>query len=438
MAYQWLQFVTARQQLAARLYDSNNYFWSDAENGLYITEALRFFNSLTWTWKTDFAYNSSGPQQGKIWNSLGYLNGSPRARTVTDTDIYTMMEYHLLEPPSGGTWTGTPQFSIADFSGALQRRRDEINQIVNCNCTLLTVPSIPNQHRYQLPTNILALLRTRFIAQPLDPPTTTPGPVTLYRDDSLALEYYQPVTYQTASTLPETFAVSTEPPLSFDVNNPPNYAGNYECLVSQAGNPFTPPTPLLLGIPDDLSMVAKWGALADLLGRESEATDRQRAAFCEKKYQEGLQLAVKIPWIMLAKINGQVADLPAFTSMDRYYPEWDSDPNFTGSVVTAGMDFIAAPVNDGVGVTVLGNAPVPVADDDYVQVSQSVWDAVLDYAQFLATFKLGGAEFQAALELETRFMQACMAENDRLIKLGLYSDYLVQRAGALDREQERY
>ena len=73
------------------------------------------------------------------------------------------------------------------------------------NCTLITVPSIPNQHRFQLPSNVLALLRTRFIAQPLLPPASTPGPVTLYRDDTLGLEYYQPVTYQAASTLPETW-----------------------------------------------------------------------------------------------------------------------------------------------------------------------------------------------------------------------------------------
>lgn len=438
MAYQWLQFGTARRQLAARLYDSLNFFWADVENGLYIIEALRTYNSLTVTWKTDFVYSSTGPFSQSVWNSLSSITGSPRLRTVTDTQVYTMMEYHLLEPPTGSTWTGTHMFSIADLAGALQRRRDEIIQVSNCNCTVITVPSIPNQHRFQLPTNVLALLRTRFIPQPLKPPTTTPKPVTLYRDDTLALEYYEPVSLQSASNLPETFAVSTEPPLSFDVNRPPTYEGTYECLISQAGVPLNPPSSILLGVPDDFAWVAKWGALADLLGRESEATDRQRAAFCEKRYSDGLQLMLKSPWIMLGKIDGQVADVSSFFTMDRYYPEWDSDPNFVGSIVLAGMDFIGAPVNQGIGVTVLGNAPIPVDDNDFVQVSQSSWDAVLDYAQFLATFKLGGAEFQAAMELEKRFIQACSAENDRLIKLGLYSDYLVQRAGALDRDQERY
>ena len=122
--------------------------------------------------------------------------------------------------------------------------------------------------------------------------------------------------------------------------------------------------------------------------------------------------------------------------MDRYYPEWDSDPAFTGSIVTAGMDLIAAPLNAGIGATVLGNAPV--LQGTFIQVSQSSWDMVLDYAQFLATFKMGGSDFQQALELESRFLKACAAENDRLLKLGLYSDVLVQRASVLDRDQERY
>jgi len=423
MAYQWLQFAQARQQLAARLYDSQNFFWTNAECGAYIVEALRTYNSLTWTWKTDFAY--SAPD---LWNSLGTLAGSPRLRTVTDTDVYTMMEYHLLEPPTGGTWTGTPMYSISDLAGALQKRRDEMVQIADCNCALTAIASIPNQRRFPLPGDVLALLRTRFLP-------AAGAPATLYRDDTLAIEFYQPISYQSASNMPETFAVSAEPPLAFDVNVAPVLAGTFECLVSQAGVALSPPTDSLLGIPDDFAFVAKWGALADLLGRESEGTDRGRAAYCEKRYADGLKLMAACPWVMLGKVDGRAADVCSFVAMDRYYPEWDAA--FDDSIVMAGMDFVAAPVNRGIGVTVLGNAPVPVLDADYVQASQSSWDAVLDYAQFLATFKMGGSDFQQAMELEARFLRVCAQENNRLLKLGLYSDVLTQRAGALDRDQER-
>ena len=57
----------------------------------------------------------------------------PRQRTVTDSDLYAQMEAMLLEPMSGGAWTGTAQYNIAMLSGALQYRRDELLLLSNAN-----------------------------------------------------------------------------------------------------------------------------------------------------------------------------------------------------------------------------------------------------------------------------------------------------------------
>lgn len=490
--YGWLQFAIARQQLASRLADSGNVYWSDAENGLYIQKALRISNALSYTWKADFAYNSSN-----LWNSLGLLTGSPRLRTLTDTESYTMMEYHLLEPPTGGTWTGSSQFTISDLSQALQRRRDEMLQVSNCNQSLMTgIALTPNTRRTTLPDTVIDVARVRY--QPLQAttigtaasgassiavasvagiavnqlvtgtglayPTTvlgigsgsialsqrTTGAVsgtlqffgasTLYRDDTVAQEFYEAGFWQAPGGRPQTFMLSSEPPLSWDVDVPPGQPGSYEAVVLQSGTAFNPPTATtLLGIPDDFAWVAEWGAMADLLGRESEATDRERAAYCLRRYQDGLNLLLKTPWVMLGKVNGQAVSVDAIAAADRYMPEWDSNPaGFGPCLVIGGVDFLAGPVGSGIGMTVLGNAPVPVNNTDYVQVSRSDWDAVLDCAQSLACFKMGGAEFQQALELESRFVQACSAENARLKSTGSFADILVQRGQAQDRNQERY
>jgi hypothetical protein len=426
--YSWLEFVTARQQLALRLSDTGNIYWTDAENGLYIQKALRMFNALTATWKTDFVYNSSN-----LWNSLGLLSGSPRLRTLTDTNSYTMMEYHLLEPPSGGTWTGTSQFNIDDLSQALQRRRDEMLQISNCNQSLMGgIALTPNTRLTTLPDTVIDVERVRYIA--IDSSVNT-----LYRDDTVAQEFYEAGFWQAPGNRPQTFMLSSEPPLTWVVDIPPGQPGTYEAVVLQSGAAFNPPTPTLLGIPDDFAWVVEWGALADLLGTESEATDRERAAYCLRRYQDGLNLLLKTPWVMLAKVNGQATNTDSIAATDRYLPEWDSTPaSFGPVIVIGGIDFLAAPVGSGIGVTVLGNAPVPMMNTDFVQVSRSNWDAVLDLAQSLACFKMGGAEFQQALELETRAIQACAAENSRLKSTGSFSDILVQRGQAQDRNQERY
>jgi hypothetical protein len=428
MNYSWLQFSTATQQLSSRLADSSNVFWSYAECQLYIQKALRMFNAMTFTWKADFTYNPTS-----LWNSLGLLASSPRLRTLTDTNSYTMMEYMLLEPPTGGTWTGTSQFTISDLSQALQFRRDEMLQVSNCNQLLLqNIALTPNTRRTTLPDTVIDVERVRYIP-------VTGSPNTLYRDDTVAQEFYEAGYLQAPSGTPQTFMLSSEPPLSWDVDITPNQPGTYEAVVLESGAPFDPPTATLLGIPNDFAWALEWGALADLLGRESEATDRQRASYCLRRYQDGLNLLLKTPWAMLGKVNGVACDMPSIVEMDRYLPEWDSTPtSFGPCVVLGGIDFLAAPVGSGIGVTVLANAPVPTLDTDYVQVSRSNWETVIDLAQSLACFKMGGAEFQQGLELESRAIQACAVENTRLKSTGSFSDILAQRGQVQDRTQGRF
>ena len=430
--YQWLSFSDAKSQLAARLADSGKVFWTDAELGIYVCQALRQFNCLTTTWKKDFVFYNNGPG---VWNSLATLAGSPRFRTLFDTYCYTQMQYMLLEPPTGQVWTGTSQFNINDFSDALQGSRDEMLQVSACNEAIITLSSTPNTSRVLLPDTVIDVPRLRYI------PYTATGNsgITLYRDDAVALEFYDPPLYQLTSQPPETYSLSSEPPLAFDVFPPPNIPATYEALVIQSGAPFVPPTPTLLNVPDDYSWVLIHGALAQLLGRDSEATDRERAAYSAQRYQDGLTLMMKTPWIMLGKVNGAAVTVDALEATDRYSPNWDSNPaGFGPAIITAGIDMFASPTSAGIGLTVLASAPVPVLDSDFVQVSRSNIDVVMDLAQATSSYKLAGAEWKAALELEQRAIQACANENNRLKSIGAFADVFLQRGQLQDMNQNRY
>lgn len=657
--YTWLNLTTALAQFAQRLntdFSDPNSFWKQPEAIIYLQQSLRLFNALTFQNKTNFVYNSPD-----LWNSLGSLAGSPRLRTLTDTYAYQQLEYMLLEPASGGTWTGTKQFNMAQIAQALQSRRDEMIQVSNCNLTLLPgVPLTPNTRRTFVPDYVIDIPRVRYatgspvslgpalendynanydpnqgsgfglstdhphrvsvpinpgdvldsftgfqnsgiifltfynssntsllvvdvgtattvtapagstyflisadsatldshniqfnintinsvvysivpnsgnfetdfstgvndLSQPLsmgigrffasitpqstflvvpggtlDPglvlqfydsglnliasiPLTTQGvtytappntafwsveltlfnpdsgsgvelmiaqasggggggcPVNLFRDDTVALEFYESPLYQIPAGIPQTYQMSSEPPLSFDVDIPPALPGTYELIILKSGVAFNPPASTLLGIPDDYVWTLIWGTLADLLGRESEATDRQRAAYALKRYQDGLVLLQKTPWIMLGSVNGVACTTDSIYATDRYMPGWDCSPSTFGPcIVTGGIDFLAAPINAGIGLTVLGNMPVPSIGADFLQISRSDWDIVLDLAQCLAAWKQGSAEFEQALELEQRAIQACAAENARLQSFGTFSDILMQRGQDQERNLNRY
>jgi len=329
-------------------------------------------------------------------------------------------------------------------------------QISNCNQSLLTGISLtpgPNQTRTYLPDSVIDVERVRYIP---DVPSLGygqgwygqngygggilfPTAVTLYLDDTIAQEFYQAPLYQVAAGIPQTFSLSSEPPLSWDVDIPPLFPGTYEAIVLQSGAPFNPPTSTLIGIPDDFAFVLEFGALADLLGQESESTDHERAAYCMKRYQEGLELMLKTPWIGLANVNGAATSIDSIYAMDQYDCNWDSNSSGFGPVIVAGgVDLVAAPVAQGIGCTVLGNAPILDSTNTYVQISRPMADSMFDLAQARCMFKCGGGEWKEALELEKRALQACEAERVRLMSQGSFSDFFDERGRQQERDRNRY
>jgi hypothetical protein len=410
----YLQMVT---DLSLRLADPNLIFWTKAELQLYLLEALRTWNALTEIWITALPFTSAPTP---IWTDISQLAGSPRLRTLNDTDLYTVMQYHLLEPPSAGTWTGTSQFTIPDLQGALQRRRDEVIQLTACNLAQIS-PAYSGVIRTSLPNTLLEVVRARFV-----PNTGTP--VTLTREDTQAFDHFNPGHLQ-STALPTSFSLIAEPPLVLDLDTAPAGGAVFDIIGIQSGSIFNPPNSTLLGVPNDWSWVAKWGALADLLSRESEATDRLRADYCFKRYMDGIKIMQASNWLVSATIGGLPVDTPSMREMDAFANEWENDSTVWPVVVTAGMDLVApAPVGTPANVVlnVIGNAPLPSLDGDCVSVLRDHYDAILDYAQVLASFKLGGAEFGATGDLEKKFFIAAQDQNKRLRSLGLYSDVLHQ------------
>ena len=148
---------------------------------------------------------------------------------------------------------------------------------------------------------------------------------------------------------------------------------------------------------------------------------------------------LKSPWIELGRVNGQAVSVDSIVSLDRFDPEWDSNPTGFGPVIVAGgMDMVAAPVGSNIGVSVLGNAPVPSLPGDFLQVSRSDWEIVILMAQCRSLFKMGGQEWKSALELEKAAIQGCAAENSRIRSMGCFSDILVERGQSQEHDMRRY
>ena len=92
MPYSYVTFGQLKAALLQRLQDtltpayttSTGFGFTDpTEAGLYLIEALQVLNSQVAVWNADYVLDFS---PGDTWKSLN-VAGSPRVRTVTDTDI---------------------------------------------------------------------------------------------------------------------------------------------------------------------------------------------------------------------------------------------------------------------------------------------------------------------------------------------------------------
>lgn len=503
--FTYTTLAQARQQLSNRLYDSSMVFWTSAELTLYIQESLRTWNALAQYWRGDFQFNPTANQQ---WYDLTQVPNTLRPYTVTNFNLYTVMEYQLLEPaatnfPATGAstpWTGTGMFTIDDLQNAVQRRRDELLSVTGCSITQSDVSLTPGTTRTTLNDSVIDVRRVAYFPIPtlnsltitspgtgqvngmyvipatggdgvgavamitifggaiiqaiftsmgggytvapiFTVPTTTgiTGSITanvgsvpnnVWPEDVWGFEAFESSWTTQEQGTPQCYAMSTQPPLSFDVDVIPNEAGEYEILTVNAGPQLTVTAPTLLGIPDDFAWVLKWGALADLLSKESEAKDAARAAYCNKRYQQGLALLAQAPAALSMRINNVPVWIDAVRSADEYDVTWQGRQAGTPTnVYVAGLNLVAlSPTPDtspiSVFAQVVQNAPIPVNDSDFLQVGRDEYDAIIDYAQHLALFKNSGSEFSQTMELYNRFVRLAATYNSKLTEMGEFKEEL--------------
>ena len=435
-AYTYITLPALRDELLARLEEGPfGVFTTNAEANLYITEALRVLNALTYAWNADYQLNFN---PGDTWKPLN-VAGSPRQRTVTDTYLYTQMEAMLLEPMSGGTWTGTTQYNIGLLSAALQYRRDELLLQSAANTVNLLTEAPLMTVRTVLPDITLDLFRVRYI------PQDKSMPYVLGREDVATANAFGPL-LNIKPNPPDSWMITASPPLTFDVSCQPNQPATFDMLVSNAGAGFFPPSPALVGIPDDWTPALIYGALADVLANSMEGEDQARAKYCLMRYEQLKKAMLKLPWMLQASVASVPVDTPSYKEMDSQEQNWEvrhlaNDPQ----IVVGGVDLIAlAPFVPSTGalvstvLTLVGNAPIPANDGAFIQLSRDGVDQVLNYAQHIASFKLGGKEFLDTMPLLEQFEAYARKKNAEYAALGIFRPQILMEGNRGDELDPRF
>lgn len=427
MPYSYLTFAQAKTQLAQRLYDAGKVWYTDTELGVYIKESMQAFNALANFYRGEFVLNTIANQTWYDLTNAASFPNTTRAMTMTDTDLLSIMEYHLLEPQTSTyplTWTGSLQFSVSDLLNAIQQTRDEILSETGCTLAQTTVAALPG--RTFLAESLLDLRRVAWI------PVTGLGYALqiLFPGDLWGTQVFEAGFPQQAPGAPQMWRRSTEPPVSFDVDIQPAVPGQYDVLTVNAGADLSSIMSSVLPLPNDWVWVAKYGALAQLFNRDSLSTDPLRARYCHMRYKQGLAAMRAAPALLGARINNVPVIVDAVTNADFYSANWQgATPATPTAAYYAGLNMVALNATPNTGLnsltaSVVSNMVLPSVDADFLQLGRDDIGAVMDESQHIAMIKGGGTEFEETFPLHANFLRRCTLYNSKLRALSDFLEFL--------------
>lgn len=421
MPYTWITFAQAKTALKNRLGDSTGIYWLDDEVGRYLKESLRTLNSIGQLHRARCTFNTITNQTYYDLTSTadcGALTTNPPALVgynVQDRELINDIQYHLIEPITTNWALSTPamtdQFTMDDIVRAIERCRNQFMLLVASHLTHSQVLYGPpaGSGRVSLSDSIIYVRRVSWLNIDGD---YTP----LWRDDEETANFLLP-NWAANPSIPEAYSAFLTPPVSIQIIPPSNDVGTIDLITVNNPSNLDQTVGTLLFIPDDFSWVTKWGALAALLSKDTQAYDPIRAKYCQTRYEEGIRFALTLSLIQQAYLDGIAVAPQSFDDIDGMLPSWQNQATGTPTeLLSAGRNLIAlTPTPDSnqhsVQLDVVRNIPIPLVDGDFLQIGKEFFEAVLDYSVHLAMFKDEGDEFFATVPLANNLMQMALQHN---------------------------
>ena len=437
MPYAFLTLGAARAALRLQLGDPSaaNPYWTDAELNGAIVESLRTWQALTGFTRERTSFTTVANTGFYDLAQAGLLAAGFFDYNVTDLGVYQSITPTLLEP-TVVPYAGTDQFNQQQILDAIVQARDQflLDTGSVITRTLISNPAQPIS-RLSFPPSIIDVRRAAWFA------AGTGLFTTLWRFDEYQATAFLN-SWDSAQLVPVGFSVSVTPPITLQVIPPSNDASttNTEILSVSSGAGLNL-TGIPLGVADDLTYGVKYGALATLFGADGQDRDEQRAQYCEQRYAEAVTIARLNPSILQA-IYGSNLWTNSLFDEDAYNNSWQNQPHGPPQrLAFVGRNLIATvPYPDqayAIALDLVRNIPVPASDGAFLQIGNEKVNTILNYAQHVASLKMGGAEFQATMPYYQDFLKAAVLDNNRLNASAFLRKLLDQPAQNQERLYQR-
>jgi len=221
--------------------------------------------------------------QGKFgWGTFG--SESPQFN-VADREVLSAVQLSLLEPDDGGATYPSGIWTAVQVIGYLNDRQRRFLSESGVTVAVAYQAGQADQPRYDLPINLVDIRRVAWANS-----ESPMAYIELPRADAWEMDHGR-TNWPTASAVsPEVYMEDHLPSLTIAVEPTPTDVGEIELIAVMLGTTVDG-SGMLLSVPDDFTPYIAWGIRADMLAGEYEGNDPVRAAHCESRFQEGIELA---------------------------------------------------------------------------------------------------------------------------------------------------
>lgn len=214
------------------------------------------------------------------WGSFG----TSAEFNVTDKEIMSLVQLMLLEGDTQGQTWPSGLWSLSETVGYMNGRLRRFLKETGLTQEIQFMDTTANVGTYDLPDDTVDIRRLAWRSGP-----TGFKYKELSRVDSWELDNMVQNWTVSSDVAPSSYTDSFLPTLQVLVNPTPTDVGNAEISTVALG-PQVNGTGQSIGVPDEYAPYIAWGVLADMLGKQGEASDPERASYCESRYQEGITL----------------------------------------------------------------------------------------------------------------------------------------------------
>lgn len=407
--YSQTTFAQAKTRLAALLGDGGKVFYTDAELGRYLIEALRAWGLYAeyWITRSDYFDTVVGECFYDLQTALGL---SSQSFTVTDREIINDAIYQLMETQIsawGGGWVGTEMFTLDEITDALDKARSvylfETAQIAG-----VISPIVQGALDNIVDLDQKTVWVRRASWQNVGETTRRPlWPIDTNQQQTTSMSAVRP-----QPTTPRSYLLYGQPVLTLELSPIPSRPGQIRLITCQVGAALTPTVGAsTLGLPDDCSWLLRYKVLADVLSGDGLARAPEMSKYCADRWRDGLETVRRYRSVIRFYPQGRQTQPTSLAQRDSIQPGWETQtaaaarqialPSWNLAVLDRPPAAIAR-----INVDLVSKAPIPSVDGDFLQINAAYLPAIYDYAQHIATFKMQGAEFAATLPLLEGFFEA--------------------------------